>query len=363
MAVARGRGEPAERSRFLPMAARWRKPLSAPPVSPPVIAGDVTVVPLQAKGILAVDSRNGDERWLADVSAAWPISADEERVFVPSRDAVHALRLSSGEPIWRADVGTLTATPLAHGGWVVAASGAAIVALRAADGTEVWRRSLGAVEYRPAIDGDMLFVPLVDGRLVAIDLPTGDTRWERRLGGPVGEPLAIGGAVYAGADDKHFHVLDAATGETRWTYRIGAAPRGRAAADDDHVYYVAVDNVLWAFDRGSGANRWRKGLTYRPSAGPVLVGSALLVPGAVKAFPVFGRDGAALTDLKFPSTLVGVSNVETGPSTYPMMCVITGDLENPWTMWLIEGSSDPPDLPIIPLAVVPGTTIAIAPPG
>ncbi len=345
------------------MAARWKVPLSAPPVSPPVIAGDVTVVPLQDKSVLAVDSRNGDERWRADVSAAWPISADEERVFVPSGDAIHALRLSNGEQIWRAEVGTLTAPPLAHAGWVVAASAGAIVALRATDGTEVWRRGVGAVEYRPAIDGDMLFVPLVDNRLVAIDLPSGETRWERSVGGPVGEPLAIGGAVYAGADDKSFHVLNAATGETIWHYRVGAAPRGRAVADDDHVYYVAVDNVLRAFDRGNGTNRWNKGLTYRPSAGPVLVGSALLVPGAVKAFSVFGRDGTVLTDLRFPSTLVGISNVAIGPSTYPMMCVITGDLENPWTMYLIEGSSDPPDLPIIPLAVAPGTTIEIAPPG
>ena len=342
------------------MGARWKAPLSAPPVSPPVIAGGVTVVPLQDKTVLAVESRNGTERWRAEVSAAWPISTDEERVFVPSRDAIHALRLSTGEAIWRTEVGTLTAPPLAHAGWVVAAGGGAVVALRAVDGTEVWRRSLGAVENRPAIDGDMLFVPLVDNRVVAIDLPTGETRWERLVGGPVGEPLAIGGVVYAGADDKLFHVMNAATGESSWTYRVGASPRGRPAADDDHVYYVAVDNVLYVYARGSGAKRWSKGLTYRPSAGPVLVGSALLVPGAAKAFPVFGRDGTVLTDLKFPATLVGVSNVSTGPSTYPMMCVVTGDLENAWTMWLIEGSSEPPDLPIIPLTVLPGTTIAIA---
>ena len=34
---------------------------------------------------------------------------------------------------------------------------------------------------------------------------------------------------------------------------VGAAVIGRAAADDTHVYFVALDNLLRAHDRKNGA--------------------------------------------------------------------------------------------------------------
>ena len=292
--------------------------------------------------------------------AAHPIAADDERVYIASRDAVHALQLSSGQELWRKEIGTLTAPPIVRNGWLVVAAAGTLTALRASDGSALWSRQMGPMDASPAIDGDVLFVPLADGRLVSLALATGEPRWERRLGGAPAEPLAVGGKVYVGAADKVFYALDAESGDIEWPFRIGAGPRGRAAADDGKVYYIALDNILRAFDRGDGALEWRKGLPYRPASGPVLIGSALLVPGSIVSLPVFGEDGTALTTVKFPATLVWVSNATTGPSGYPVVSVVTGDLQNPWTLWLFEGSAEPPPIPLVELTAAPGVTIAIA---
>jgi hypothetical protein len=123
-----------------------------------------------------------------------------------------------------------------------------------------------------------------------------------------------------------------------------------------------VDNILRALDRGDGAREWANRLNYRPQEGPMRLSGAILVPGAVTALPVFGRDGAPLTDIKFPSTLVNVSNVVFGPWNYPMLGAVTGDLQHPWTLWFLEPSIEPPAIPLAALTALPGATIEIGMP-
>ena len=350
-------------SQFLPLVGRWSVETSAPPSAPPVIVGDLVLLPLTPSGIVAYRVADGTLAWRVDLAAVRPLSVDEERAYIVSRDGMRALRAATGEEIWRAETGNLTAPPLVHGGWVVLATAENVSALRASDGAVVWRRSFGTVEASPAIDGDWLFVPLLlETRIVAVDLQTGDKRWEQELGGSPDEPLALGGFVYTFARDKYFYALDARSGEIAWNHRIGAAPRGAPAADADHVYFVGLDNVLHAFDRGDGGKRWRKELAYRPSRGPMLIGTAIVVPGAVMSLPVFGRSGTELTTVKFGATMAGLSNAVPGPFGYPSVAVANGDLQHAWTLSLLESSLDPPPIPLAPLTAPPGVAIAIAPP-
>ena len=326
-----------------------------------MIAGDLIVVALVEAGIVAFRTSNGTQLWRADLGAVHPVAADDERAYIVSRERIHAVRLFDGEEIWRADIGTLSAPPLVRSGWVVLATADDVAALRASDGSVVWRRSVGTVESQPAIDGDWLFVPLLlETQVVAIDLRTGETRWETELGGAPAELLAIGGKVYTCASDKHFYVLDADDGAIELTTRVGAGPRGRAVADEDHVYFVALDNVLRALDRGNGSVKWMEGLKYRPALGPMLIGSAVIVPGAVTSLPTFGRDGDPLTPVVFPATLVALSNVTTGVLDHPVAAAITGDLQHPWTLSLLETSLDPPPIPLVAITALPGQVLAIA---
>ena len=64
----------------------------------------------------------------------------------------------------------------------------------------------GAISERPAIDGDGLYLPLAEGRLIALDLKTGKDRWDRKVGASPTEPLVYGDRVYFGSDSKRFSV-------------------------------------------------------------------------------------------------------------------------------------------------------------
>jgi outer membrane protein assembly factor BamB len=348
---------------FQPLVARWSVPLSAPSVGPPLIFGDIVVVALRASGIAAFRGLDGVSVWNSDLATDRPIALDEDRVYVVSGETVHALSISKGETLWEQKVGGPSAPLLVQSGWVVAISPGSIAAYRGADGTMLWRQPIGTVERQPAIDGDVLFVPLLDRHVVALNLQSGETLWSRELDGEPGELLVAGGKVYLGARDKMFYTLDAATGEVTMPRRVGAGPRGKPAVDDDHIYGVALDNILRAYSRGDGAIKWHKGLKYRPLSGPVLISGAVVVPGAVNTIPVFGREnGDALSEISFDATLVGMSNVLFGPWNYPMFAVVTGDLQHPWRLSFFEPSTDPPPLPLVSLTELPGTTIPIAPP-
>ena len=353
--------QPSKRSQYLPLVPRWSIELSAPPSGRPVIAGDLVIIALQTAGVVAHRAADGKEAWRVELAADRPVFADDELVYVTAGRLVHALRRTSGEQAWRIEAGQITAHFLVHGGWVVVATVGRLSAFRAADGTAVWQRDMDAIEVAPIIDGELLVVPLLDGGIAGLHLQTGETRWEQSLDGMPGDMLAAGGKIYVGATDKHFYALDADNGEIERRSHVGAGPRGRPAADDDHVYSVALDNILRAFDRGNGALRWQHGLGYRPArSGPVFIGSALVVPGNVTKLPVLGRDGHSLTDINLPSTLVALSNVTAGHLDYPIVAIITGDLQHPWTVYFLETSTDPPPVPVVPLTTLPGATIAIA---
>ena len=53
-----------------------------------------------------------------------------------------------------------------------------------------------------------------------------------------------------------------------------------------------MDNVVRAFDRRTGALLWHPSVPFRPTTGPVLHGTTVLVPGAaaeIRGFDVAGR--------------------------------------------------------------------------
>ncbi|MGH9310728.1 MAG: PQQ-binding-like beta-propeller repeat protein, partial [Vicinamibacterales bacterium] len=195
-----------------------------------------------------------------------------------------------------------------------------------------------------------------------VDLLTGDIRWEQSLGSAPLEPRAAGGRVYLATERKTFLRMHASSGRLEPHVRVGAIVRGQAAVDDRHVYFSGLDNTLWAIDRGDGAIEWRKGITYRPAAGPVLLAGFVVVPGAdVKALPAYiARTGAAAGEIAFPEMLsrAPVLGVAADGSTFALG--ITGNLANEWTLTLL-GPSAKPILTVEPLKALPGEVVGVGP--
>ena len=303
---------------------------------------------------------NGKHVWTTKQASAKPLASDADRVFATAAAELVALDSRTGSVQWQVGLGgPPTATPLAQSGWVIAAAAGDLLAIRATDGHVIWRRTVGPIEFRPAIDGDLLVVSIVDGDVLGLDLETGNERWHCDLGASPADPFVIGGRVYVGSSDKKFFSLKASSGEIDWRRFVGALVMGRAAADDRHVYFAALDNAVRAVDRGHGALKWRKGLPYRPAAGPVVLGGHVLVPGPVESMPSFkARTGEPGGSIKFPASLAALPLLSQPEAGAAFVAAMTGGLENKWMLSLFD-PSPLPELPVLPLTELPGEAVPL----
>lgn len=309
--------------------------IPAAPSTPPVIFGERVFISTLPGLISAHDLKNGQEVWRASLGPDQPIVVNGERLYVAANETVQALQASDRAVAWRAPTGKLTAPLIVKDGWVIATSATGMVALRESDGTVVWQRAPTPQRERGAIDGNTLFVPLANGRLQAVNLADGATLWERRFAGSPAEPLVVGDRVYVGASDKQFYCVKTSSGDVDWKMRVGAEIRGRAATDGERVFFVALDNLVRAVDRGSGAQRWQKGVPFRPFAGPSVSGTSVFIAGPTTDVRMFrARDGSEAGTIPFPEALVVAPAVGSAAATEVVVAGVTGGLNEAWKLWL-----------------------------
>ena len=346
---------------FFPTLILGSIDIPSQPASSPVAAGDIVAIALQSGEIAAWRLSDRMLAWTAKLAAQGPLAAAGDRIIAQTKDGIVALSASTGEPVWNVAVGSLTAPILARAGWVVVATAEEVVTFRLADGVKVWGQSFGQVERRPTIEGDRLYVPIVDGRLLALDLESGVVRWTRLLGGAPTEVLALADRVYLGAGSD-FLCLRTRDGVENWRWStIGAPIVGAPAADADNVYMTAMDNLLRAMDRVSGNNRWKADLGHRPEAGPVVIGTTVAVPGRAAGIRGFNtKTGRPAVQLALPDQMVVQPIFFTGPQGRQLIAAVTANLkgENRLTV----AGSVTPFLPITPLTTLPGTAITMPAP-
>jgi outer membrane protein assembly factor BamB len=327
--------KPVPPSPKFPSAVKWSATVDAAPIGPPLVADGLVVLALRSGVLSARQVADGKDVWTITLAVDQPIAADGGRLFVVTRETLHALNGADGSTAWRAPIGEPSAPIVARGGWVIAASGGSVTALRASDGEKVWSKATGAVSQRGAIEGDVLYLPLTEGHLLALDLKTGNELWDATVGIAPTEPLAYGDRIYLGSDSKRLICLQAKTGREEWHWEIGTRLIGPAAADADRVYFTGMDNVVRALSRDNGGQRWTHPLTYRPTRGPVVMGGQVAVPGITSELTgidvITGKPTGKLT---FPVLLaIGPSFVAPdGPSGTPAVVSITGGLTNQWTL-------------------------------
>ena len=332
--------------------------MPAQPLSSPVVAGGVVAIPLQSGEIVAWRLSDRTRAWAVTLPVKGPLASAGDWIIVPTGDSIVALAASTGKQLWSVHVGSLTAPILARDGWVVVATAEELSALRLADGVKVWGEAFGQIERRPTIEGDRLYVPVVDGRLLALDLETGILRWTRHVGGPPTDVLALADRVYLGAGSS-FLCLRTRDGEIqfRWS-TIGAPIVGAPAVDAERVYMTAMDNLLRAMDRGSGNGRWKADLGHRPESGPVVIGKTVAVPGRAAGIRGFNTDtGRPAGQLTLPDQMVVQPIFFTGPDGRQLVAAVTANLKG--ENRLIVAGSVTAFLPVTPLTTLPGAPVTM----
>ena len=298
--------------RFFPLAVAWETELGAPPSAAAGFDAEHAYIALRDGTVAAIRLRDGEQIWSVTQAAAFPPAADGSVVAVAHGASVTALGVADGKPLWSQELpADVSAPPLVAAGWLVAAlADGQLLALDAPTGRQLWRRNLdGPLRAPPVFGGSRLFVPVDDGRLVALDVLSGATLWEQGLTGRPGPALPLD-AVFVGTTGNYLYRLSLTSGRIDWRWRTGGDVAGAPVADRRRVYFASLDNMVWALDRRSGAQRWRQVLPRRPRAVAGRVGAALLVTGVAEELATFDLEtGEPANVLTAPAELGGAPYV------------------------------------------------------
>ena len=204
---------------------------------PAAVAGGTVLWTAQREGgtqgseggtLYAVDAATGRLRWshrIEGVAAVGRAVVRGNTVFLGT--PATALDLATGRVLWKAP-----AREAALGGPALSARGdvlfaaalgresgtGSVTAHRASDGRPLWRADLGRDETlhlmdRLRVDGEVVVVPSLSGRVLALDAATGRERWRYTPDAPrLGTVTVDGGRVYLALQNGQVVVLDAATG-------------------------------------------------------------------------------------------------------------------------------------------------------
>jgi outer membrane protein assembly factor BamB len=252
---------------------------STTPASPDPTATDAAVDDDAAGHLAAIDAVDQRPLWppvpVDGVSRTGVTVLDETAVVGVNDGTVTAVDLADGRVAWQRRLGAQLTTPLAaaDGLVVVALQGDVdtqplMVALDAATGEERWRYEPSAPSFflsALSIGDDTAFA-VVTGQaetsLVSVDLADGAERWHRRIGGttdPGAPPVVSDGAVFVTDLSGHSHSFDAATGEERWDFASNfLVLRGAPILVRSALLVPGADGQIDAIDVASGELVWRR---------------------------------------------------------------------------------------------------------
>jgi outer membrane protein assembly factor BamB len=280
---------------IVPARAVWTLVLNSQLSAPPAYDDTHVYFALEGNRIAAYTLPEGTRAWIVSAHPQLPPAAGDGLLFLVENGALVARRSVDGAVAWHLPLDDpLVVAPAYENGWLIVSTKSGVVAaLRADTGRLIWQHGIGSPAHaRPTIADDRVYVPSTDGRLVALRVDTGEPIWERRLGGAAFEVLSLGERIYAGSIDNYFYCVLARDGAIDWRWRTGGDIVGQPVADERHVFYVSLDNVLRAMDRKTGAQVWVRALPVRPIGPAVLAGSTLLVAGQPAQLRAFAtKDG------------------------------------------------------------------------
>lgn len=164
---------------------------------------------------------------------------------------------------------------------------------------------------RPAVNGEMVYIPSVDGNVYAVDagqaremtlfgrelpfvrdgasrrviwtFPTADQVWS--------SPALGDGALFVGSQAKSLFSVDTATGASKWGFAANEPIVDSPAVADGRVFIGSFDNNLYALDQNSGAKLWSF-LTGGPLVSSPTISEGTVFVGSNDAF-VYAIDAAS----------------------------------------------------------------------
>jgi outer membrane protein assembly factor BamB len=310
---------------LLPAEQTWNVTLDAPTSAGGAMDAARVYVPLANDEVVALDRKTGEQLWSRAVDTAWPPLVHDGVVYLAGSE-LQALDAATGETRWRVPLTATVRAPLTYDtGWLLAiVDPGEVLGFRAQDGMLIWRRAVAALPIGSLVpgEGDMVYLSLADGRVIALSMTDGVPRWEQRLPGTLSQVGWGPGRVLVGSTDNFLYALDSEDGSLEWKWRTGGDVIG-ASYGDDLVYIASLDNMVRAVNRGNGNQRWRRETGTRPLMAPLPFEGFALVAGTNPTLSAFiAKDGRAAGTFNAMSDLQGAPLVDPDPKPYAVAIVL-----------------------------------------
>ncbi|HEX5104194.1 MAG TPA: PQQ-binding-like beta-propeller repeat protein, partial [Pirellulaceae bacterium] len=145
----------------------------------------------------------------------------------------------------------------------------------------LWKHTVqgGAFDGTPVIDGGIVYVGDMDGKVYALKLDTGDEVWTYKVeSGFIAAPAVRGNLLYIGDIDGKFYALDCKNGQPKWTFQADAEIDSGANFWKGNVLFGSQDAHLYCLN-AEGKLVWKFQIQDQIRCMPTIVGDCSFVAG------------------------------------------------------------------------------------
>ncbi|EMI57124.1 outer membrane protein assembly factor BamB family protein [Rhodopirellula sallentina] len=226
----------------------------------------------------------------------------EIRLLQTSQDGnLYCLAAHTGELIWKYETNDQIrcAASIGSGKTFLGGCDSALHIVDLATGTAA-REAMplgGPTGSTPAVTGEEVFLPIMDGVVFAFNSTSGEIRWEfedpERLQEYRSSPAIGPDRIIVGSNNKHIDALDRNTGKRLWrtTLRRRADASPLIAGTD--VWVASSDGTLLRLSLDDGTEKWSFESRGKFLAAPAILGDRLIIAdddGRIRCFATNGTD-------------------------------------------------------------------------
>jgi outer membrane protein assembly factor BamB len=175
---------------------------------------------------------------------------------------VYAVDAETGAEKWKFELGgSISGAPTYdHGRIYIGQQGAEeeFYCLDAETGREIWNQKTGWVWGSATVSDGLVFVPCIDGYVMALDAENGQMVWRHRFNMSVcSEPCVEGDQVIFGSWDNYMIAFDKLTGKVNWQFQGGATDSGVSIIKNGRIYSknkcidAQTGELIWEFKDGN----------------------------------------------------------------------------------------------------------------
>ena len=231
-------------------------------VGGPYVEGENLLVGSSDGNLYALSTEDLTEKWVFPTgNKVWSTPVvDDGVVYFGSQDhSFYAVNLDTGRKIWDFEVGgaITSGAVLSNGRVYIGSFDGIFYSIDELTGKEISRFTGGKGWYwgTPITDGEIIYIPSLDGSLYALSLDSLDPVWERPLeteGPIIGSPVIVDNFIAVPSRDGGVYLARLLDGKFEDQCDIDSPLRASLSVVDDAIYFSVGSSVRQLFVNPTG---------------------------------------------------------------------------------------------------------------